>query len=697
MKNSPAWRQILTELQAQFEVYRQKTESAQHDMQRKIFLLQDANKELERWMLFRRCWVWWVNKVSCVGRRVYRIAGRIYHRIIMTFPLSELKKHLLDTLPYRLRRTLQGDNLSSILADSHRLAKARWTATPAYCLRRGVVDSESLPFLDISVVTYHSSRWIEGFVNSIFDSGYPLSRINLWVRDHGNDSATKDAFESIISSSSQGFGSFNYSRGENAGFGAGHNHNFSLASTPWFLVCNIDGRFTSESLSKVISAAIKSDSDVAAWEFRQAPYEHPKYYDPVSMETSWVSGACTLFRRSAYQQVGGFDNSIFMYGEDVDLSYRLRFRGWRLVYVPAAIFEHDTYEEASQFKPLQFHGSTLANLLLRLRFGSWLDIFAISRMKKELSRAADLQGEGEGYKDSMKKFKKMAPSFFMSRFRWRRTFASVPFRGWDYGLTRDGAFFPIKKSDGEDMPLVSVIVRTYPGRESLLKQALISVVNQTYQNLEIIVVEDRGDSFLELSGEFSEKFGIPIKYKSVMRSDSNRCMTGNEALKLADGEFVNFLDDDDLIFSDHVQTLVAASREAPDAVGWYALSWQIETVVDKKGKMTGLLPMTPEGFRREFDRDLFQVMNYMPIQAVMFRRELFERYGGFDLRLENLEDWELWRRYTLFDDFKYVGEKTTSLFHVPLCPVRRKRRQDVLDEYYEIAQVVAQEAKNKFS
>lgn len=690
------WGQFFGEAQRQFSDYKGSTEADQHKLQREIFYIQGLHKELSNWVFVRNIFVWIQKILNHMFFKTYKFFGLIYKRLVAVFPGSELNKYLLETLPYRVRRALQGDNLSAILADSHAMARARWVAMPAYCLRTGLVEFERLPVLDISVVTYHSSRWVEDFIKSIFNSGYPLSKINLFVRDHGDGNATRDAFDMVISSLPQKFGGFNYSQGENAGFGSGHNYNFSLASAPWFLVCNIDGRFATESISIVMSAAIKSGKDVAAWEFRQSPYEHPKYYDPVTMETSWVSGACVLFRRSAYQQVKGFDDSIFMYGEDVDLSYRLRSRKWRLAYVPAAIFEHDTYEEAAQFKPLQFHGSTLANLLLRLRFGSWLDIFAIGRMKRELKRAADFQGQGLECEHNMKKFKSMAPKFLMSRLRWRNSFVSLPFRGWDYGLTRDGAFFKINKNELKGEPLVSFIIRTYPGREGLLKQAILSVVNQTYQNLEIIIVEDRGATFSNLAKDFSDKFEIPIKYKSVMNSDSNRCVTGNEALKLVAGEFVNFLDDDDLVFSDHVETLVAASRENPNAVGWYALSWQVETINDSRGKMTGLLPMTPEGFRREFDRDLFQIMNYMPIQAVMFRRSLFERYGGFDVRLENLEDWELWRRYTLFDDFKYVGEKTTSLFHIPFCPARRKKRQDILDEYYEIAQEVAREARNRF-
>ena len=63
--------------------------------------------------------------------------------------------------------------------------------------------------------------------------------------------------------------------------------------------------------------------------------------EPSERPVGWLSGSCLLLRRSAFDQVKGFDERYFMYMEDVDLGDRLAAAGWSNVYVPAAEILHD--------------------------------------------------------------------------------------------------------------------------------------------------------------------------------------------------------------------------------------------------------------------------------------------------------------------------------------------------------------------
>ena len=63
--------------------------------------------------------------------------------------------------------------------------------------------------------------------------------------------------------------------------------------------------------------------------------------EPSERPVGWLSGSCLLLRRSAFDEVSGFDERYFMYMEDVDLGDRLGKAGWQNVYVPSAEILHD--------------------------------------------------------------------------------------------------------------------------------------------------------------------------------------------------------------------------------------------------------------------------------------------------------------------------------------------------------------------
>lgn len=91
-----------------------------------------------------------------------------------------------------------------------------------------------------------------------------------------------------------------------------------------------------------------------------------------SRDAGWLSGACVLVRRSAYDQVGGFDPRFFMYFEDVDLGARLGEAGWRNRYEPTATVTHtgahSTSRDGSRMAAAH-HDS--AYLYLSRRYSSW--------------------------------------------------------------------------------------------------------------------------------------------------------------------------------------------------------------------------------------------------------------------------------------------------------------------------------------
>jgi hypothetical protein len=128
--------------------------------------------------------------------------------------------------------------------------------------------------------------------------------------------------------------------GANLGSAGGSNRLAEGATSDFLLVLNPDTYASPGLLRGLLTAA--ADPAVGALDARQIPLEHPKRYDLSTGDTSWVSGACMLVRRTAFEEVGGFDaRFFFLHTDDVDISWRLRLAGWRVRHAPGAVVFHD--------------------------------------------------------------------------------------------------------------------------------------------------------------------------------------------------------------------------------------------------------------------------------------------------------------------------------------------------------------------
>lgn len=567
------------------------------------------------------------------------------------------------------------------------------------------------PQITLSIVTYNSEKWLAAFFQSLFQQNLPCDQIALCVLDNGSTDSSFAWLSKQQAVLSQKFASLSLNQGQNIGFGLGHNFNLALTTTPYFWVTNVDLEFEPDSITTLLATAQQdssqafSNTSIAAWECRQKPYEHPKDYHPVTGETAWCSSACVLFKTDAIQSVKGYDPLLFLYGEDVELSYRLRRQGYKLKYVPQATVWHYTYEEAAQVKPQQFLGSTLANVLLRCRYGrrhevlqGFVMFMALFAMKPQFpGMRTKLLGQ-------LWKLIQLAPKFLSSRQKSKETF---PFRMWDYAMAREGAFYEYPNAQNSaiaqaeknnTLPWVSVLVRTMPGRSGKLKEALASVAHQTYARIELVVVEDGGQDVQSAKPHIDalQKSGVIQKIVYRPLAKVGRCEAGNQALAAATGQLCCFLDDDDLFYADHLEVLVNAWLNNTQLGAVYSLAYEVRTEVISEEPWVYKDILHNLIHRQPFNRGVLWHHNYFPIQAVLFQRQLFLDHGGFDTSLDNLEDWNLWVRYSLKNDFELVP-KVTSLYRVPNDVNKALQRQSVLDDYYAKAQAKHAELRVELS
>ena len=220
---------------------------------------------------------------------------------------------------------------------------------------------------------------------------------------------------------------------------------------------------------------------------------------------------------------------------------------------------------------------------------------------------------------------------------------SIPFQG----------VHRLAPDPGESGPLVSVIVRT-KNRPHLLAGAIKSIADQTYANLEIVVVNDGGKPVQDVAESLSG--GIPVRYVHH-KECAGRASAANSGLKVAKGKYINFLDDDDVFYPQHVACLVNHLELTREKVVY---SNVLNVYFSGPPETPGNRGKEEVVFNFDFDPDRLLFENYIPIMSVLFSREILEQVTGFSEALTLFEDWDFWMRASRHFPFHHVDRTTAE-------------------------------------
>ena len=206
------------------------------------------------------------------------------------------------------------------------------------------------------------------------------------------------------------------------------------------------------------------------------------------------------------------------------------------------------------------------------------------------------------------------------------------------------------------MPLVSVVLPTF-NRESHLRQAITSVLEQTYTNWELVIVDDGSTD-----GTRSYLAGIRSPRIRVLELEHSGlpARVRNAGLRVARGTYVAFLDSDDYWHPSKLAVQVADLAARPGC-GW---SYTYTTLVDDRGaeiphpRQARWQPCA--GWILE---DLIAVRAWVATPAVLAKRSVLEEVGGFEESLRFYEDYDLWLRLSRVSPASVIAR--------PLVAVRR--------------------------
>ncbi|MGB6682002.1 MAG: glycosyltransferase family 2 protein, partial [Candidatus Bathyarchaeia archaeon] len=194
-------------------------------------------------------------------------------------------------------------------------------------------------------------------------------------------------------------------------------------------------------------------------------------------------------------------------------------------------------------------------------------------------------------------------------------------------------------------PRISLVMPVYNTQKEWLRLTIDSVIRQSYSNWELCIADDAStkENMREILTEYSGKYEqIRVKY---LKKNLGIAGASNEALSMAEGEFIGFVDHDDELQSNALFEFVKVLNQNKDLDLIYSDE-------DKK-ELSG--QRVEPFFKPDWSPDLLMSMNYVS-HLTIFRKTLIDKIGGFRQGFEGSQDYDLVLRFT---------ELTNKISHIP--------------------------------
>jgi glycosyltransferase involved in cell wall biosynthesis len=183
------------------------------------------------------------------------------------------------------------------------------------------------------------------------------------------------------------------------------------------------------------------------------------------------------------------------------------------------------------------------------------------------------------------------------------------------------------------MPLVSVVIPAY-NAENTIQETIHSVLNQTFKDWELIIIDDGSqDSTVKIIKEMKSS-----RIRIFSYDNGGLALSRNRGVHHAQGEYISFLDADDLWTSDKLEAQLQALQENPEAA--VAYSWT--DYIDQSSQFLH------SGRHITINGNVYQhllVNNFLENGSnPLIRKQALNQVGGFDSSINSVADWDMWLR-----------------------------------------------------
>lgn len=208
-----------------------------------------------------------------------------------------------------------------------------------------------------------------------------------------------------------------------------------------------------------------------------------------------------------------------------------------------------------------------------------------------------------------------------------------------------------------DKPLVTVIVPAY-NHESYIVECLESVVSQTYDNIQIIVINDGSrDNTGLLISEFVSKQERKVEY--ISKDNEGLCKTLNLGLSLSKGEYISLIASDDVWCSNKLEEQVTFLENNKNIGLVYSDAYFLRGTTKTSMKYSEYKPRIKKHYKNSIqNRNMYEsllIENLIIAGTVLLRSECFETMGLFDEKLK-YEDYDMWLRVSIEYPIAYIDK-----------------------------------------
>jgi len=198
-------------------------------------------------------------------------------------------------------------------------------------------------------------------------------------------------------------------------------------------------------------------------------------------------------------------------------------------------------------------------------------------------------------------------------------------------------------SETMDNPLVSVVIATY-NMATYLPLAVRSALAQTYRNIEVLIIDDGST---DATAESVAPFLADARVRFRKQANGGQAVAKNRGIRESTGEYVAFLDADDLWAPDKLEAQIPLFAASP-AVG---VVYSGFACIDGEGAP---LASVPAKLHRGRVSGPLLIFNFVGFGTSVVKRECFQRLGSFNENLRMGIDYDLWLRFSTQYEFDYV-------------------------------------------